>query len=78
MFEHPDVLDLGRSPNRHLSFGQGMHFCLGAPLSRMEAQIAISTLLRRAPGLRLSVPVERLRWRSSFIVRGLESLPVSL
>ena len=78
VFEHPDTLDLSRSPNRHLSFGQGMHFCLGAPLSRMEAQIAIGTLLRRAPGLRLSVPAERLRWRSSFIVRGLESLPVTL
>ena len=77
VFEHPDTLDLGRSPNRHLSFGQGMHYCLGAPLSRMEAQIAIGTLLRRAPGLRLSIPAEQLRWRSSFIVRGLESLPVT-
>ena len=78
VFENPDVLDLGRSPNRHLSFGQGMHYCLGAPLSRMEAQIAIGTLLRRAPDLRLSVPVGALRWRPSFIVRGLESLPVTL
>ncbi|WP_425147854.1 cytochrome P450 family protein [Deinococcus sp.] len=77
-FETPDTLDLGRSPNRHLSFGQGMHYCLGAPLSRMEAGIAIGTLLRRAPDLRLSAPAHEVRWRSSFIVRGLESLPVSL
>ena len=77
-FDSPDVLDIARASNRHLSFGQGMHYCLGAPLSRMEAQIAIGTLLRRAPGLRLSLPADQLRWRSSFIVRGLESLPVTL
>ena len=77
-FHQPDILDLGRSPNRHLSFGRGLHYCLGAPLSRMEAQIALETLLRRAPGLRLSVPADSLRWRGSFIVRGLESLPVTL
>ena len=77
-FEHPDALDITRAPNKHLSFGQGMHYCLGAPLSRMEAQIALSTLLRRAPNLRLSVPAQELRWRSSFVVRGLESLPVKI
>jgi cytochrome P450 PksS len=77
-FEHPDTLDLGRANNRHLAFGMGMHYCLGAPLARLEAQIALSTLLRRAPNVRLAVRPDQLRWRASFIVRGLEKLPVQL
>jgi cytochrome P450 len=77
-FDDPDTLDVGRTSNRHLSFGQGIHYCLGAPLSRLEGQIAIGTLLRRAPGLRLSVAPEQLRWRGGFILRGLEALPVAL
>jgi cytochrome P450 len=77
-FENPDILDLARSNNRHLAFGQGMHYCLGAPLARLEAQIALLTLVQRAPKLRLAVPPEQLRWRSSFVVRGLEFLPVEL
>jgi cytochrome P450 PksS len=76
-FAQPDELDLGRKPNRHLAFGQGSHFCVGAMLARMEAQLAFEGLLRRAPGLRLAVPPEALRWRRSFIIRGLERLPVS-
>jgi cytochrome P450 len=78
MFQNPDSLDVGRQSNRHLSFGQGMHYCLGAPLSRLEAQIAIGTLLRRAPNLHLDAPSSGLQWRKSFIVRGLESLPVTM
>ncbi|HME77798.1 MAG TPA: cytochrome P450 [Mycobacterium sp.] len=77
-FEKPDTLDIGRTPNRHLSFGQGMHYCLGAPLARLEGQIAITTLLRRAPTLRLAVSPEQLRWRGGIILRGLNALPVSL
>ena len=76
-FENPDALDLGRQNNKHLSFGQGIHYCIGAPLSRMEGQIALSTLARRMPNLRLAVTPEQLRWRGSFIVRGLEALPVT-
>ena len=57
--------------------GEGVHFCLGAPLARLEGEIAINTLLRRMPDLHLSVPTESLRWRPSMILRGLESLPVS-
>lgn len=76
VFENPHTLDITREPNRHLSFGQGIHFCLGAPLARMESQIAINTLLERMPDLRLKVPPDSLRWRPSMILRGLDSLPV--
>ena len=76
VFDRPDELDLARPNNRHLSFGQGSHYCLGAPLARLEAQIGIGTLLARTPALRLKVPPQSLRWRPSLILRGLESLPV--
>jgi cytochrome P450 PksS len=76
VFEKPNDLDITRDPNKHLSFGQGIHFCLGAPLARLEAQIAINTLLRRIPDLQLRDSVESLRWSSSLILRGLETLPV--
>ena len=77
VFENADALDITREPNKHLSFGQGIHFCLGAPLARLEAQIAINTLLRRMPDLRLRVAPDSLRWRPSMILRGLETLPTS-
>ena len=76
-FADPDTLDITREPNRHLAFGLGAHFCLGASLARLEGQIAINTLLRRAPGLRLAVPPAALRWRSGLLLRGLEALPVA-
>lgn len=76
VFDNPDTLDLTREPNRHLSFGYGIHFCLGAPLARLEGQIAINTLLDRIPNLRLKESSELLRWRQSLILRGLEALPV--
>jgi cytochrome P450 PksS len=76
-FDRPDTLDITRENNRHLAFGQGVHYCLGAPLARLEGQIAISTLIQRMPDLRLSVAPEQLRWRGGFILRGLEALPAS-
>jgi cytochrome P450 PksS len=76
-FANPDTLDISREPNKHLSFGLGNHFCLGAPLARLEGQIAIGTLLRRLPDLRLAAAPSALRWRSGLIVRGLEALPVA-
>jgi cytochrome P450 PksS len=76
-FTSPDSLDITREPNRHLSFGLGAHFCLGAALARLEGQIAISTLLRRVPDLWLTVAPDRLRWRRGLLLRGLESLPVA-
>ena len=76
VFENPDVLDLTRENNRHLAFGYGIHFCLGAPLARLEAQIAINSLLRRLPNLALKNPPTSLSWRPSIILRGLKALPV--
>jgi cytochrome P450 family 107 subfamily K polypeptide 1 len=78
-FEDPDTLDIGRDPNRHLAFGRGgVHHCLGAPLARMEGQIAINALLRRFPHLRLAVVPETLRWRQGLFLRGLRRLPLTL
>jgi cytochrome P450 PksS len=77
-FVNPDTLDITREPNRHLAFGLGTHFCLGAALARLEGQIAINTLLRRTAELRLAVAPEAMRWRRGLAVRGLEALPVSV
>ena len=78
-FEDPDVLDLARAPNRHLAFGRGgVHHCLGAPLARMEGQIALTALLRRFPAARLAMTPESLHWRRGLFLRGLEKLPLVL
>lgn len=77
-FPNPDAVDITREPNRHLAFGLGIHYCLGAPLARLEAQIAFDALLRRASSLRLAAEPETLRWRRGLVLRGLESLPVVL
>lgn len=76
-FAAPDVLDLARRDNQHLGYGHGVHYCLGAPLARLEARTAIGTLLRRLPGLRLAADPEDLRWRGGLIMRGLRTLPVT-
>jgi cytochrome P450 len=70
-------VDVARGDNKHLAFGQGIHYCVGAPLSRLEGEVAFTALTERLPNLRLGVPPERLRWRSSLILRGLRALPVS-
>ncbi|MFD9129224.1 cytochrome P450 [Kitasatospora sp. NPDC059571] len=74
--DRPDELDLHRTDNGHLALGHGIHYCLGAPLARMETAIALDTLVRRLPGLALDVPRKDLRWRPSMRARGLLALPV--
>jgi cytochrome P450 len=73
-FADPDTLDLSRKPNRHLTFGHGIHFCLGAPLARLEASIAFTSLLRRFPQIELAT--KRVDYHPNIAFRGLKSLPV--
>ena len=76
-FADPDRLDLGRDALGHLALGHGIHYCLGAPLARLEMEIALSALLERLPDLALDVDPDELRWRPSLRARGLLALPVS-
>ncbi|MEU6226210.1 cytochrome P450 [Streptomyces sp. NPDC047042] len=75
-FADPDTLDLGRRDNQHLGYGHGIHYCLGAPLARLEGRSALATLLTRLPDLQLAVDPAELRWRGGLIMRGLRTLPV--
>jgi len=79
-FADPDALDVGREDKRHVAFGHGIHFCLGAPLGRMEGQIAFTALLTRFPDLALAVDPATLRWShgDGLVLRGLRELPVRL
>ena len=77
-FEQPEVLNLAREPNRHLAFGSGIHVCLGSPLARLEGRIALGTLFRRFPNVRLDEPAEDVRWRPGFFFRGPARLRVRL
>jgi cytochrome P450 len=74
--DHPDRLDITRPNVRPLSFGGGINFCLGAQLARLEAEVALTTLLRRIPNLRID-DVENPKWRPTFVLRGLKELPAS-
>jgi cytochrome P450 len=74
-FPDPDRLDLGRTDNRHVAFGQGIHFCLGAPLARLEGQIAFAALARRLP--KLALATEAPEFRPAFTLRGLTELPLT-
>ncbi|PVE13396.1 cytochrome P450 [Streptomyces scopuliridis] len=75
-FTDPDTLDLSRRDNQHLGYGHGIHYCLGAPLARVEGQTALATLLTRLPDVRLAGDPADLRWRGGLIMRGLRTLPV--
>jgi len=75
-FSKPDTFDITRpDADKHVAFGKGIHICVGAPLARMEGQIAFETLIRRFPELRLAVPAEEVRWSNSFL-RGFSKLPL--
>jgi len=76
-FPDPDRFDVQREDTRHVAFGRGSHYCLGAPLARLEAEIALETLFRRLPGLRLDVAPDELEWRATPTFRRLETLPVA-
>lgn len=76
-FADPDRLDVTRDPSGHLALGHGIHYCLGAPLARLETEIALDALLHRFPHMALAVPESELRWRPSIRTRGLLALPVA-
>jgi len=71
-FENPDSFDINRTPNKHLAFGKGRHFCLGAPLARLELEIIFNTLLARLPNIRLAT--EQPEYHTGLVFRGLKSL----
>jgi len=77
-FENPDLFDITREKSQHLAFGKGIHLCLGAPLARLEGEIAINTLLRRFPDFELQCNIDELEWRPGMIVRGVKEIPISL
>lgn len=77
-FEDPDRLDVKRCPQGTLSFGHGLHYCIGIPLAKMQIEIALRQLLERFPDLRLAVPADEVKWTSSALLHGLAALPVSV
>ena len=77
-FPDPDRFDITREPNDHLAFGEGIHFCIGSPLARLEAQVAFSSMLERFPKLRLRDPGAKLQYKGSYFLRGLAALPMAI
>jgi cytochrome P450 len=75
-FPDPNRFDIRRTPNKHIAFGNGIHFCLGSPLARLEGEIAMNTLLRRLPRLELNTAVENLQWNETLLLHGMKALPV--
>ncbi|MDF9539548.1 cytochrome P450 [Bacillus cereus] len=77
VFENPEIFDITRENNRHIAFGHGSHFCLGAPLARLEAKIAITTLFNRMPELQIKGNREEIKWHGNYLMRSLEELPLT-
>lgn len=77
-FKDPEVLDITKDSSKHLAFGKGIHACLGAPLARMEGEIAITSLFKRYPNAQINIDRNDLEWRSGMVVRGVRELPLLL
>ncbi|MFD2211662.1 cytochrome P450 [Virgibacillus halophilus] len=77
-FDHPEVFDITRQKSKHLAFGKGIHTCLGAPLARLEGEIAINSFINRFPECKLHADKNELVWRPGMIVRGVKKLPITL
>jgi len=75
-FPKPERFDVARKPNDHVAFGEGIHFCLGAPLARLEARVAFETIVERFTSVALADPTQPLSYRGSFVTRGLRELPL--
>ncbi|WP_026696144.1 cytochrome P450 family protein [Peribacillus kribbensis] len=77
-FDDPDLFDITREKSPHLAFGKGIHLCLGAPLARLEGEIAISSLIRKFPDMQLAIDKDQLEWRPGMIVRGVKEIPLKV
>ena len=75
-FDQPNIFDITRDPNPHIAFGAGVHYCLGAPLARLEATIAINALVERFPNIQLNAQISDLEWNTSLLIHGMKALPV--
>ncbi len=78
VFENPNTLDITRTPNKHVAFGNGIHYCVGAPLARLEGAVAFNTLLQRLPKLALAVDAAQLERNKTILLHGMKSMPVSV
>jgi cytochrome P450 PksS len=78
MFANPNGLDLGRTPNKHIAFGNGIHYCVGAPLARLEGSVAFNLLLNRLPNLALAVSPDELEWNPTVLLHGMKHMPVTV
>ncbi len=78
VFENPNVFDITRDPNPHIAFGNGIHYCLGAPLARLEGVIAFNTILARLPDLSLAAEPESLEWNETILLHSMKALPVNI
>jgi cytochrome P450 PksS len=78
VFENPDTFDITRDPNRHIAFGVGIHYCVGAPLARLEGAVAINALLRRVSQIDLAVDFDQLTWNENLLLHGMKAMPVAV